>query len=350
MKEKGNQTQNYFDHILVIQTAFIGDVILTTPLLRATKRGFRQASVDVLVTPRTAELLASNPCVDRIIPYDKRGEERGVVNLLKLARALRRQNYDLALIPHRSWRSAFLTLLAKIPIRIGFDTSPGSLFYTQKVRYRKGVHEAVRNLDLLSPFELNNSADPTPEMFTSQADEQRALEMLRKHNVEDGRAIIGVGAGSVWPTKRWLPEGFAEVSDRLMAERKAEVIFFGGPEDAALCEHISSMMGRLPIIGAGSLSLKESAALIARCHVFLSNDTGLMHLAAAMKVPVVAIFGATVSAFGFTPFGEGHTVIEKTLKCRPCSIHGKDRCREKTFACMREIEPEEVYEAIVRYL
>ena len=348
-KKQKSRNHHQFRRILIIQTAFIGDVILTTPLLRAAKTSFPHASVDCVVLPRTASLIHNNPHVDRIIPYDKRGSQNGLLGFVSLVKTLRRRKYDVALIPHRSWRSASLVFLSGIPCRIGFDASPASVLYTQRVAYRKECHETERNLNLLSPWGIH-SRHPAPEVFPTPADEQRAFDFLKMHSIANTQSLVGVGAGSVWPTKRWMPEGFAEVADRLLKEKKGVIIFLGGPEDIKLYKRISTMMEHPPIIAAGHLSLVESAALIAKCRVFLSNDTGLMHLAAAMNVPLVAIFGATIPAFGFTPFGDGHTILETKLPCRPCGPHGSKRCREGTFACMKTIHPQEVYAAISKYL
>lgn len=339
----------HFNHILVIQTAFIGDVILTTPLLRRTKELFPDASIDVLVNPKTAELLSANPHIRDIIPYDKREKEKGLLAFLKLSRRLHRSRYDAAFLPHRSTRSALLAALAGINLRIGFDTSPGSFLYTSTIRYEPDLHETERYLLLLSPFS-HDSGDPTPDMFTDHSNDQKAYDLLHKHHLDDIPIIVGMAPGSVWPTKRWIPEGFATVADKLIAEKGAGVILFGGPEDQELCTRIVSIMKNTPVVSAGDLSLRESASLIAKCHVFLSNDTGIMHLAAAMKVPVVAIFGATVPSFGFAPVGEGHTIIEKQLPCRPCGTHGGRQCVEDTFACMKDISPEEVYDAVTMYI
>ena len=349
MRKTEHERRHQFRHICIIQTAFIGDVILTTPLIETAKTCFSQASIDIVVIPQTEELVVNNPHLRCVITYDKRGVERGMSGFIKMVHILRRRRYDVALIPHRSWRSALLALCAGIPNRLGFSSSSASSLYTHKVTYRTESHETLRNLNLLSPYGCS-SGDPTPNIWHTQTDEERAIEFLKTQNVHEGSTLVGMGAGSVWPTKRWVPEGFAQVADRLISEKKETVIFFGGPSDVMLYNRISSMMQQTPVVAAGKLSLKESAALIARCRVFLSNDTGLMHLAAAMNVPVVAIFGATVPAFGFTPRGEGHTIIEKRLPCRPCGVHGTKRCREKTFACMREIRSQEVYEALVPYL
>lgn len=339
----------HFTSILVIQTAFIGDVILTTPLLQRTKEIFSDASIDVLVRSTTAELLSGNPHIRNIISYEKRGREKGLINLLRLSKRLCHSRYDAALLPHRSFRSALLAFLAGIPSRIGFDVSPGFFLYTHTVRYRRDLHESARNLQLISHFS-STPCDPTPQIYTDHIVEQKVQEFLQWHRLSGAPALVGMAPGSVWATKRWIPEGFAAVADKLIAERGAGVILFGGSEDQALCAHIASAMDHDPVVSAGALTLRESAALIAKCRVFLSNDTGIMHLAAAMRVPVVALFGATVPSFGFSPVGKGHTIIEKELSCRPCGSHGGRRCKEETFACMKTIHPDEVYEALRQYL
>lgn len=349
MIEKRHLVQRPFVHILVIQTAFIGDVVLTTPLFRAVKENAPEATIDVVVTPQTSQLLIDNPYIRHILCYDKRGNDKGFIRFFKLVKILYKRDYDVALLPHRSLRSALLTRFANIPVRVGFDVSPGSPLYTKRIRYRKNVHETIRNLDLLSPFGMN-SADSTPQLFVNPGDQQKVRDFLKAQRIKEDHVVVGMAPGSVWPTKRWTPEGFADVADRLKKRKDAEVLLFGGTKDVALCHSISSMMEKTPVITAGTLSLKESAALIARCQVFLTNDTGLMHVAAALQVPVVAIFGATVPSFGFTPCGNNHTIVERSLPCRPCGIHGKKKCKEGTFACMKQIHPEDVYEAIVTYI
>lgn len=334
------------ENILVVQTAFIGDVILTTPLIRALKEGFPRALLSVLVIPATAEVLEGNPRIDEIIVYDKRGKERGAIDFLKLMARLRRQRFDLAIIPHRSLRSALLAYLARIPERVGFDTSAGSLLLTEKVAYRKGVHEVERNLDLARHLGLE-VAGSVLEVFPGSGDHEFASRFLEQRGVCANDLLIGMSPGSVWATKRWLPERFARVADWLQEENGARVILFGGEGDRKLCQRIRGMMAEKPIIAAGLTSLRQSAALMARCRVFLSNDSAPVHLAVAMGVPVVAIFGATVPAFGFGPYGDGHVVIEKDLDCRPCGVHGGNVCPRGTFECMEAIGAAKVYEAVL---
>ena len=330
--------------ILLIQTAFLGDLILTTPLIKAVKKAFPQSFLCVLLIPETSEVLKNNPYVDKIIVYDKR-KDKSLKTFFSIMKNIKGKNFDLALIPHRSFRSALISYLAKIPQRIGFDSSAGSFLFNQKILYNPKIHEIERNLSLLKEFnfELENKS---PQLFPEEKDFNWAKNFLKEAGIKENEKIVGVAPGSVWATKRWLKERFAEVADKLISENFAKIIFFGSDDDRSLCEDISSQMKEKPIIAAGKTSILQSSALISFCSLFLSNDTAGMHLAVAQKKPVVAIFGSTVPEFGFFPYGDGHIIIEKKLYCRPCGIHGKKKCPEKHFDCMKKISVEEVFEAV----
>jgi heptosyltransferase-2 len=392
--------------ILIIQTAFLGDVILCTPLIKASRKLFPNSFISFLLIPETKKLLENNPHLNEIIVYDKRGEDRGVKNFLKMVKKIKRGNFDLALIPHRYLRSALLAYLAKIPQRIGFDKSSGSFLFTQKVTYQNNSHEVERNLSLLKPFSsdlpiqreeislptphpipptdftslnlpqgekglpkfpppsmgggkgegdllnwLNSFAiDRTPELFPSSEDFSYAQGLLRDSGVKDNDKIVGIAPGSIWTTKRWIPERFAEVSDLLIKETSAKVIFLGSKEDEKLCLEIANLMENKPVILAGKTNILQSAAIISKCKVILSGDSAPVHIASAVKTPVVAIFGSTIPEFGFAPYGEGHLIIEKKMDCRPCGIHGKDKCPKKHFKCMTEITTSEVFAALLTKL
>lgn len=336
-------------NVLIVQTAFIGDLVLATPLIRVVKLGFPEARLSVLVTPATAEVLKGNPRVDQIMIYDKKGREKGIISFLKLVFKIRRQEFDLAVVPHRSLRSALLVYLAGIPTRVGFHNSAGCFLFTKKVVYRKDIHEVERNLDLARYLGLVVSGS-IPEVFPGPRDYNFASCLLERYGIGDHDLLVGIGPGSAWPTKCWLPEGFAQVANRLQREAGAQVILFGGQEDRELCYRIGEMMAQKPIITAGEVSLLQSAALMSRCRVLLSNDSAPVHLAVAMKVPVVAIFGPTVPSFGFGPYGDGHAVVQKDLGCRPCGGHGGHICPRGTFECMKGIEVDEVYQAVLNRL
>lgn len=334
------------EKILIVQTAFLGDVILTTPLLKAAKKLHPQSLLSFILIPQTREVLAHNPLVAEIILYDKRKKEKAFTNFLSLVREIRSKGFTKAIIPHRSLRSASLCYLAKIPQRIGFDKSAGSFLFTRRVKYQTGLHEIERNLSLLGDFPSNHRQDFLPELFPVEDDFAKAEQLLENNGLDTGDTLVAMAPGSVWATKRWLPQRFAQVADLLIKGAKARIVFVGSNEDEKLCHHISKMMEGKSIIAAGRMSFLQSAALISKCDVILSNDSAPVHMAVAMGTPVVEIYGSTVPEFGFAPRGDKNVIIQKSLYCRPCGIHGKNKCPEKHFRCMNEITTQEVFKAV----
>jgi heptosyltransferase II len=329
--------------ILVIQTAFIGDAILALPLIQILKQQYPQASIDVVVVPRTADIFAHHPAISSIIQYDKRGIDRGILGVWRLAKKLRKEKYDLAVVPHRSFRSALVTWILNPTISIGFDRSACRWFFKNIVPYDHTAHEIERNLALLNPLKLPNVPSQLPKLFPSKTDIQKIDIIMKDYNLDRYKNIIAVAPGTLWNTKRWPSERFASVCRQLVSNQCA-IVLLGGKEDEELCQAVKQAVQDDSLFNlAGRLSLLQSAELIRRCSVLLSNDSAPMHLAVAMETPVVAIFGATVPEFGFSPRGPSDVVIEtKGLKCRPCSIHGGNACPIKTFTCMLSISPEVV--------
>ncbi|HEY2025916.1 MAG TPA: lipopolysaccharide heptosyltransferase II [Gemmatimonadaceae bacterium] len=316
---------------LVIQTSFLGDTVLTTPLLsQLANRG----PVDVVTTPAGATVLANHPAVREIIPYDKRGADRGIGGMLRLARRLRASRYDIALLAQGSWRSAAIAWLARIPQRIGFDTSAGRLLYTRRVPYRDDLHHAARLLLLSRP----NGREPTvaelaPSLFPGERERAEVDTLLAAHGAEAER-LVALAPGSVWATKRWpyYPELAQLLSD------DARIVVVGSAADSPLARAIA-IAAPGAIDATGQLSLLASAELIRRCAVLVTNDSAPMHLASAMGTPTVAVFGPTVPEFGFGPLSPRASVVgHDTLPCRPCDRHGPQRCPLGHHHCMRELE------------
>jgi heptosyltransferase-2 len=334
--------------ILIIQTAFIGDVILCTPLIKVLRETFPDAFISFLLIPETENVSENNPHLNEVLVYDKR-EKRGLGSFLQIVTKVKQGKFDLAVIPHRSLRSSLLAYLSGIPERIGFDRAIGSSLFTRKVTYRANLHEVDRNLSLLSCF-TPHPTDTSPELFPSTEDFSYARKLLSDSGIAEGEKIVGVAPGSVWATKRWLPERFAEVSDLLLKEAGAKVVFLGSEEDRTLCERIADSMTEKPSTLAGKTSVLQSAAIVSLCKVILSNDSAPVHIASAMGTPVVAIFGSTIPEFGFAPYGVDQVIIQKQLDCRPCGIHGRRQCPEKHFRCMQDISIEEVLEAVLSLL
>jgi len=330
--------------ILVIQTAFIGDVILTLPLIQVLKQFFADAAIDVVVVPRSAAVCRNHPSINQVIEYDKRGSEKGVANLVRFGLRLRKNGYDLAIVPHRSIRSGVLAFLAGPALRIGFKRSMGRFLMTKTVLYKEELHEVERNLSLLGALGIKDFGRELPRVFPGSEEAAAVDDRLAEAGIPGGSRLVAIAPGTVWNTKRWLKDRFALLAQQFVAEGFTPVLV-GGPEDNSLCSEImhladSDLMANM----AGKLSLLESAELIRRCVFAVSNDSAPMHLAVAVGTPVVAIFGATVPQFGFAPYGPNDAVVEvRGLSCRPCSIHGGPRCPIKTFVCMKNITHDRVF-------
>lgn len=319
---------------LVIQTAFLGDTILTLPLLM-TLAGTR-GPVDLLTTPEAFPLVASHPAVRRAILFDKHGRDHGLRGLLGVARALRRLRHTNVYLPHGSIRSALMARLAGIPWRIGFSGAPGAFLYTE-ARAPSGGPMSSRIAALAGP-----ASDPLPAppwLAFSASDRARADEWLRDRGIPSRFLVLAPGAR--WGTKRWpfYPELAAAVPE--------PIVVLGGGDDVALGEAIVGRASGRSWNAAGALPLMVSAALLARAALLVTNDSAPLHLATALGVPVVALFGPTAPAFGFGPVWPGDRVVEHPqLGCRPCHHHGPEACPLGHHRCMREIGVEMVVEAV----
>lgn len=338
---------NAFHRILVIQTAFLGDAILTLPLIQVLKAHFGNAAIDVVVTPRAAGLFENHPAITRVLQYDKRGKDKGVGGFLRIQRKLLSAHYDLAIVPHRSIRSALLARMSGIPDRIGFGKSAGRRLFTGVVRYRGDLHEIERNLSLIEGLGLKSPGRELPSLYPSNDDQKVVDRLLAGAGLVGAGRLVAIAPGTIWNTKRWPKERFVELARRI-ADDGNHVVLIGSESDQLLCEEISTLAQKKNIlIAAGALSILQSAELIRRCSVIVSNDSAPMHLGVAVRTPVIAIFGATVPAFGFAPYGDHDVVVEILgLTCRPCSIHGGNVCPIKTFDCMIRIEVVRILELV----
>ena len=314
---------------LVVQTSFLGDVVLTTPLLTyLASRG----PVDVVTTPAGGALLENHPAVRRLIRYDKRDAQKGVSGLRALAAELRAERYQAVYLAQGSWRSAALAWLARIPLRIGFDTSAGAPLYTTRVPYRQQLHHAERLFRLAAM----DASQPVPAPSLSPRDADRAAVTTLLDSAPFGRGpFIAVAPGSVWATKRW-PD-FAALVAQL--PQHFGIVIVGGAEDSALAEEVVAAAPHRVLDATGQLSLLASAELIGRAAGVITNDSLPQHLASAMGTPTVTIYGPTLPAFGFGPLAPRHAIVEHApgLDCRPCSAHGPQHCPRGHFRCMREI-------------
>ena len=312
--------------------------MLTTPLLGVLAQ--RHGPVDVVTTPAAAALLETHPAVRRAIPYAKRGADRGLGGLMRLARTLRAERYAFAYLPHRSLRSAALAALARIPRRIGFADG-WRLLYTGSRRRPGTGHEIDRLLALADASSRHQTA---PTLGLTAADVAAAEAALR------GGGISGVFAalapGSIWGSKRW--PYYAALAERLAG--RVDVVVVGAADDAALGDAVVTAVGRSggrAVNLCGRLTLRESAAAIRRAAVLVTNDSAPLHFAQAVATPTIAIFGPTLPSFGFGPRGPRDRALGVDgLPCRPCSAHGPARCPLGHHLCMQSLRVDDVLHAI----
>ena len=337
---------------LVIQTSFLGDLVLTTPLLAELAR---RGPVHVVATPAGAPLLARNPDVAGVTIYDKRGTARGVGGLANVAAELDAARSRAAVegakdaaayLAQGSVRSAALARLAGFRTRVGFSTSAGRWLYTRRVLYRDDRHHAERLWGLAT-----GSADesPTPEqlrprLFPGGA-EREAVDRLVADGALGSAPLIALAPGSVWATKRW--PYYAELAARLPPHVRLAVV--GAKDDAPLAAEISAAAPGRVVDATGRLSLLGSAELIRRCRVLITNDSAPQHLASAMGTPTITVFGPTVPEFGFGPLApHSATAGVSGLDCRPCDRHGPARCPLGHWRCMRELDAAIVADMVAR--
>ena len=327
---------------LLIQTSFVGDVVLSTPLVAALREF---GDVDVIATPLGASVLQNNPHVRRLIVYDKRGHDRGAAGLLHLAKQVRADDADSrAYLAQGSIRSALIAVRAGYKKRIGFATSPGRPFYSQRVPFRRDRHHAERLLRLA----LGDTAEIPraawrPRVYPSERDRDAANAILGGPN--EGRPFVALAPGSVWATKRW--PYYCELAAAL--RDKNRVVVVGSKDDDGLAGAIVGATAGDAIDATGRLTLLGSAALIGLCKAIVTNDSAPLHLASAMNTPTVAVFGPTVPAFGFGPLAEKSITAEhRALECRPCHPHGPQVCPLGHWRCMRDLSVATVLERLAK--
>ncbi|MGL5982348.1 MAG: glycosyltransferase family 9 protein [Cetobacterium sp.] len=332
--------------ILIIHTAFIGDIVLSTPLLKRIKEIYPDSKITYVTTPVGASILRNNQHLNEIIEYDKRGSHSGVKGLIGLGRRLRYENFNIVLTPHRYLRSSILSWLTRSPKRIGYSNASGAFLFTDKIKYAKEKHEVEKLISFFEDSEKDIRKNYPIELYQSQKDIEK-IEKIWIDNNLIGKEVVAVAPGSKWFTKKWPLEYFNNVIDLLM-ENGRKVVVIGGKDELFLNIHIPKGVVDL----RDKTSLLELAEVLKRSKVVLTNDSSPIHIASAFpETSIIALFGPTVKEFGFFPWSENSEVLEiEGLSCRPCSIHGGNKCPKGHFKCMLEIKPELAYTKIIEKL
>ncbi|MHB9030459.1 MAG: glycosyltransferase family 9 protein [Candidatus Latescibacterota bacterium] len=320
--------------VAVIQTAFIGDVVLATPLFESARRSSPNTRIFAVVREGCENLLENNPFIDAILVWDKKGSGRGFGGILNMAGQLRRSGVVTALVPHRSARTGLAALFSGAKQRIGFAKGGGAVFHTVRVPWRAKIHEVERNLMLADALGWKTEG-LRPAIFPDAGDRSAIDSLLRGIG-----PFFVLAPGSVWPTKMWPAESYRTVGV-FFTRKGLRALISGGNRDMDVCGEVAAgIPGALDV--SGKLTLRQSAELYRRSEFVLTGDTAPQHLAAAAGARVYSIFGPTVREFGFWPYSERGTVIEEQVSCRPCGIHGHRICPNRTHLCMRRITGEMV--------
>lgn len=358
--------------ILIRGVNWIGDAVLTIPAINSVRRAFPDAHISLLVKPWVAEIFKESPDINEIILYEERFNSFS--GKFKLARMLKARGFSTAILLQNAFDAAFITWLAGIPERIGYSRDYRRLLLTRPVTVRKTVdssqftfyrqnkHHVYYYLNLIKEALDIEAENIEPSIYLTEEEIHKAKEFLisRFPLPISHFPLIGINPGATYGSaKRWMPERFAELIHRIIDELNGRVVLFGSKSEAGIAKEIIEKVGQNPVYTSHILNmarktnLRELAALISECDTFITNDSGPMHIASALLVPVVAIFGSTDRTVT-GPLGNGHKTVSKDIPCSPCMKRecpvSTTRFREKHLKCMTEITTDDVFNALQEIL
>ncbi|MCX5680316.1 MAG: lipopolysaccharide heptosyltransferase II [Candidatus Omnitrophica bacterium] len=332
--------------ILIIEVNWLGDVLFSTPFIRAVRDADPNGYIACLVHPRCKEILEDNPAINEIISYDEGGLHRGVFGKLKLILSLRRKHFDTVYILHRSFTKAFIGLLTGARARIGYPTKGRERLLTIAVDEPDVGTHSVRYFLNLAGEPAAAAKEPAYEFFVNDADRRYIKDYLSVRGIASDDKFIALCPGGNWGPKRWPKESFAALADMLAQKYNAKVVITGGTREKELAESIGSMMKQSALVTCGDTNLKQLGAIFERSCLVVANDTGSMHIAVATGTKVIALFGPTSPEIT-GPYGTGNYRVVKSLI--ECDIPCYDvTCRDNR--CMKAISVEEVFKEAVGIL
>ncbi len=342
--------------VLIRGTNWVGDAVISIPAMREIRRIFPKAHISLLVRPWVREIYSAVEFVDEILEYDKKGIHKGFGGFQRLVSDLKQRKFDLAILLQNAFEAALLAWCARIPRRVGYARDGRSLLLTDACRIDpdvRGVHQAYYYLGILSGmgwlqerlWERDDFALSTT-VGVLEADANTAREMLRSAGIQKGETVVGLNPGAFYgAAKRWFPNRYAAVADSLAVRHGARIVIFGSPSDFAVAKEVAAAMSHSPVVLAGRTTLGQLMGLIKECRLLITNDSGPMHLAAALDVPQLAIFGST-SEIATGPLSRKAVVIKHQVECNPCFLR---EC-PTDFRCMKEISATQVLDEAEKLL
>lgn len=337
-------------NILLIRLSSLGDIVLTSPAIRAVRQHFPAAHISMLVGEQSADLLTANPHLDEVITFDRKAGNKDTGQMRRVIRLLRERRFDLVIDFQRKFRTSLLGYLSGAKCRVGYH-QPNGMLCTVRVPDRS--NRAVRAGRISSAPAIDRyfallhaigveATDKTLELFITDTDRAFSHELMATKGIKADRPKIGLFPGAAWKLREWMPDRFAAIGDRAAQEFGAQVLLFGGPAEGELVQQVGDLMTTEAIPLAGTLHIRQLAGLIEQCDLFVTNDTGPMHVAAAMQTPTVALFGPG-DHIRFQPLDPIHTTIRHHVPCNPCKQF-TNRC--KNNICMKLITVDEVWETV----
>lgn len=334
------------EKILVIQTAFLGDAILTLPMIQKLKEANPLSRIDVISTPSTSDVFDYSPHVHDVWVFDKHKRQKSLYQLFSFIKMVKRERYTKIYSPHRSFRTALIVLFSGVRETYGFDTASMSFVYKYKIKYQKEIHEVARNLELIGIDTSQNNWKILPEIVFTEKEKNK----IRKKLPALTGNTIAIAPGSVWNTKIYPQEYFEKISEYLL-NKNYTVLLVGGEKDRQLCKSIKQKFKGKILSVAGKLNPEETIALLKEVDLLICNDSAPTHMGMAAGIPVLTIYCSTVPQFGFYPYNDCSAYVSyNDLKCKPCGIHGHRECPVKTFDCAKELTPDIVINKIEELL
>jgi heptosyltransferase-2 len=331
------------EKVLIRGTNWIGDVVMTLPAVAAIRKTWPHARIFVLAKPWVAEVYRLSPDVDEVIPFAEPGRHTGVMGKWRLTRELRGHSFDCTIILQNAIEAAIIALFAGIPIRAGYNSDGRGLLLTHSVRRTRTIRQ-IHQIDYYLEMVRALGCKPAGRdvrLRPGKDYDGLAGQLFTRFGIDGNRPLVGIAPGAAYgPAKKWFPKRFAAVADRLIDDASAQGLLFGSADDWESTAEVGKNACHPLINIAGKTNLKEAIALIARCRLFVSNDSGLMHVAGALGIPTIAIFGST-NPVTTSPVGVNSIVIYRAVECSPCL---KPVC-PTDFRCMDLIGVEEVYTA-----
>jgi heptosyltransferase-2 len=339
-------------NILIRTTNWVGDAIMALPALRAVRAKFSDAQIAIVARPYVADIYRDQQICDQLINYDASCIHAGFSGRERLADELRARKFDAALLLQNAFDAAWLAWRANIPERIGYARDGRSLLLTKPVPVPKPgeipAHEKFYYLELLRRAGWVDllSDESFIAMSVPEEKRRRAAEFLLESGARPHALRVAIGAGASYGSaKCWPPPRFAELANRLQSQSDVDIILFGTATEAAVSNAIAAEMRRLPIDLTGKTAIADLPALLSQCHLFIGNDSGAMHVAAAVGLPVVAVFGPT-DPTGTAPVTPHCTIVQEKAYCSPCFLQ---RC-PTDHRCMTKITPDMVETAVRPWL